>query len=103
MRGEISISFIQSDVSYRTKEPTSLPLHTPVRSVEGHAVSTIPLEANTTILVSIIASNCNTAIWGEDAAEWKPERWLAGSDAASKADSVGVDGGVRYPGVYSSM
>ena len=31
----------------------------------------------TSIVVNLRAINTYKAIWGEDALEWKPERWLA--------------------------
>lgn len=87
-------------------------------------MSSIPLPANTTVIISILASNHNKKIWGEDASIWRPERWLTasgerihlGKDAdGSLGDSEGtpLEGtaegtpgnrdGVKYPGVYASM
>lgn len=48
------------------------------------------------LVISILNANHNQAVWGEDASEWKPERWLNSAQA-------GVKDGVRYTGVYSSM
>ncbi|KAG2062423.1 cytochrome P450 [Suillus decipiens] len=75
---------------------TSIPLQFPVRSVSGEEINTISVAKHQAIIMSIVAANHNQAVWGEDASEWKPERWLNSTQA-------GVKDGVRYPGVYSSM
>ena len=84
----------------RAKQDTTLPLQYPVRTVDGSSVSVIPLEKGTQLLISIIASNHNKEVWGEDASEWKPERWMTKSE---DRDSAAVKSSVRYPGAYSSM
>ena len=50
---------------------------------------------NTPIMVGIRACNRNKALWGEDALQWKPERWLR-----PLPESV-VD--AHVPGVYSHL
>ena len=47
------------------------------------------------VIVPLLAINQSTALWGEDALEWKPERWLS-----PLPDSV-TD--ARMPGVYSNL
>ena len=54
-----------------------LPLSTPVRGTDGSVVTEIPVPAGTNIYVSILNSNRNGELWGPDALEWKPERWLS--------------------------
>ena len=39
-------------------------------------IQELPVEKGTTIIVGVRASNLNKEIWGDDAHEWKPERWL---------------------------
>ncbi len=47
------------------------------------------------VLLDIIGANCNKAVWGDDADEWKPERWLAPlPDTVINA---------HMPGVYSHL
>ena len=55
----------------------------------------VTVPSGTFILVSILGINRDPAIWGEDAAEWKPERWL------SPLPSSVTD--ARVPGVYANM
>ena len=54
-----------------------LPLSEPIRGVDGALISEIPVPKDTVVQVGIMGSNMNKKIWGEDAWEWKPERWLA--------------------------
>ncbi|KAI3616186.1 cytochrome p450 [Moniliophthora roreri] len=55
---------------------TVLPLATPVTGTDGSLIKEIPIPAHTNVHISILGSNRNTALWGPDALEWKPERWL---------------------------
>jgi len=84
-----------STVARTTRKDIVLPLSKPIRGVDGKDISEIPIPNNTTIVVGIMASNRNPEIWGEDALEWKPERWLS-----PLPDSVAA---ARLPGIYSNM
>lgn len=65
-------------------------------STDGNTeIREIYLKKDTTVYVSIIGANRNKAIWGEDADDWKPERWL-------KPLPKSVDY-AHLPGVYSQM
>lgn len=55
----------------------------------------IPMPAGTHILVGIMACNRSKKIWGDDAGEWKPERWLS-----PLPDSVE---NAHIPGVYANL
>ena len=49
----------------------------PVKSADGKTmVNHVAVEPNTELIVSIISYNRNKLVWGEDAEEWNPERWL---------------------------
>lgn len=73
-----------------------LPLLWPVKSADGRTeIKEIPLKKNTDITISILNANRSKAIWGEDALEWKPERWLSPLPK-SVTDA-------HLPGVYSQM
>ncbi|KAF9254641.1 cytochrome P450 [Marasmius fiardii PR-910] len=78
-----------------TLKDAILPLSNPVTCTDGSVVNEIFMPRNTDILISIVNSNRNKAIWGEDADEWKPERWL------SPLPQVLVD--AKVPGVYSHL
>ena len=55
----------------------------------------IPVPKGTTIYIGIRASNLDKRIWGEDALEFKPERWM------SPLPSTVTE--ARIPGVYSNL
>ena len=79
----------------RTREDVVLPLSEPVRGKDGTLMTEIPIPKDTTVFVGVISSNTRKALWGEDAYEWKPERWLSPMpESISKA---------HLPGVYASM
>ncbi len=46
-------------------------------------------------MLNLWACNTNKALWGEDAYEWKPERWLGPLPRALDE--------ARIPGVYSNL
>lgn len=80
---------------FRTLTDVVIPLQKPALGVDGQMMSELALPSGTLILPCF--SSCNTAkdIWGEDAEEWKPERWLSPlPPSVSEA---------RIPGVYSNL
>ncbi|KAJ1305501.1 hypothetical protein OPQ81_000508 [Rhizoctonia solani] len=73
-----------------------LPLDYPVDTPSGK-ITSIPIKKGTRILMSNTYFNRNQAIWGEQANEFLPERWIG-----HKIDEV-TRAGSRLPGVFSSM
>ena len=39
-------------------------------------ISEVSIPKDTTVFIDIYSSNTRKALWGDDAYEWKPERWL---------------------------
>ncbi|KAF5328482.1 hypothetical protein D9611_014531 [Ephemerocybe angulata] len=77
------------------REDVMLPLSEPILSKSGKEVNEILIPSGTNIIISILSCNRDPKIWGPDADEWKPERWmkpLPGSVADAKV-----------PGVYSHL
>ena len=73
-----------------------MPLLWPIKSADGKSeIKEIPVKKNTNVIVAIYNANRSTKIWGEDAEEWKPERWLKPLPK-SVSDA-------HMPGVYASM
>jgi hypothetical protein len=107
----------------RASKATTLPLAFPTRSRSGGYTSAVAIPEGAYTIISILAANRHRGMWGADANEWRPERWLSplladpsqvqeanctldGEDAASTSRSgpaLGVKDSVRFPGVYSNM
>lgn len=85
-----------------------MPLYRPIRSTSGELIQSIPLKKNTRVLVSIIGANRNKDVWGDDADEFKPERWLDRREKEISGDNWFIEkkeemGKISLPGVYSGM
>ncbi|KAI0760700.1 cytochrome P450 [Fomes fomentarius] len=76
-------------------QDTILPLSQPIRGVDGKMMHEITVPTGTPIVVGILSANRNKAIWGADALEWKPERWLVGLPSTVTE--------AKIPGVYSNL
>ncbi|KAH9042654.1 cytochrome P450 [Lactarius pseudohatsudake] len=53
-----------------------IPLARPVMGIDGETIDHIYIRAGTTVIVGVAAVNRDPAIWGADADQWVPERWL---------------------------
>ena len=79
-----------------------MPLEHPIRSEltsGGKPIESIYVPANTRIIVGIYAANRSKEIWGPDADEWRPERWLEGEKEQERAGGATE----QLPGSYSGM
>lgn len=72
-----------------------MPLAEPIVGKDGTLITEIPVPKDTSIIIGIRACNRNKTIWGEDALEWKPERWLQ-----PLPESVGK---AHVPGIYANL
>ncbi|KAL1946273.1 hypothetical protein VTO73DRAFT_15400 [Trametes versicolor] len=79
----------------QASEDTVIPLSHPIRATDGTLLHEIAVPRGTNIFVGIQACNRNEALWGADADEWKPERWLAPLPAPVESAAIS--------GVYSNM
>ncbi|KAI0648581.1 cytochrome P450 [Trametes meyenii] len=82
-------------LSRRAVKDTVLPLSEPILSTGGSTISEVPVPKGSVVVLGLWASNTNSALWGEDAYEWKPERWL--SPLPPEVEEA------RIPGVYSNL
>ncbi|KAN0127843.1 Cytochrome P450 [Lactarius tabidus] len=68
-----------------------LPLSSPIHDVNGREIHEIFVPKNTNVYAHILNLNRDLSIWGTDAAEWKPERWLAPlPESVARANIQGV-------------
>ncbi|KAJ7758644.1 cytochrome P450 [Mycena metata] len=72
-----------------------LPLTTPIWTPAGELLDKLPIHKGTVVTVSSYYTNTAKSIWGEDAAEFKPERWLDGQDVPAAAKEL--------PGYHHTM
>ncbi|KAI0779694.1 cytochrome P450 [Fomes fomentarius] len=79
----------------QAKEDTVLPLAEPIRGLDGTTIPEIPIAKGTLLTCNLRACNTNKALWGEDADEWKPERWLKPLPRAVEE--------ARIPGIYANL
>lgn len=82
-------------LSRTTREDVILPLQWPIKTADGkEEIKEIFLKKNTNVIISIIGMNRSKRIWGEDAEEWKPERWMQSTSVTETK--------IQTPGIYSS-
>jgi hypothetical protein len=68
-----------------------LPLSTPLRGTDGKLHAEIAVSKDTVVVIDIATSNRRTDVWGADAEEFNPERWLkAGEDAMPLGKTPGM-------------
>lgn len=66
-----------------------IPLNEPVATASGEIVDHITVGAGAALVIPIRAINRSEALWGPDAKEFKPERWLDNeSGLTSKAKEI---------------
>ncbi|KAH9173529.1 cytochrome P450 [Lactarius sanguifluus] len=70
-----------------------LPLAFPITTKSGKQITSIPIEKGTPIDISLVVYNRLPDVWGEDADEWNPERFLDPLRGFKEASSnIGVFG-----------
>ena len=67
----------------------------PIRGVDGTLIPEVAVPKGSYVVVNMRAVNTYKAIWGEDALEWKPERWLNPLPRSVEE--------ARIPGIYSHV
>ncbi|KIP09650.1 hypothetical protein PHLGIDRAFT_116131 [Phlebiopsis gigantea 11061_1 CR5-6] len=85
------VTFMGRDV----KGDVVLPLSAPIVGKDGSTMEEILVPNGTMVLIGIRACNRSKDIWGDDALDWKPERWLQPLPASVSNAHV--------PGVYSNL
>jgi len=74
-----------------SRENTAIPLSRPVLGRDGQTIDCVHVQAGTMVVVGTAAMNRDPALWGPDAGQWIPERWLRPlPDAVADAYSPGA-------------
>ncbi|KZT70323.1 cytochrome P450 [Daedalea quercina L-15889] len=72
---------------------TVVPLSRPIHGKDGTLISELTVPAGTEVVLGILGCNTSREFWGEDALEWKPERWLSPlPESITEAGMPGVAG-----------
>ncbi|RPD55321.1 cytochrome P450 [Lentinus tigrinus ALCF2SS1-7] len=79
----------------QARKDTILPLSEPIRGLDGKVMTELAIPKGTTFFLNLRACNTNKALWGDDALEWKPERWLKPLPRAVEE--------ARIPGIYANL
>ena len=66
-----------------------------MRGTDGREITELVIPRGMVVLTHYQASNVDPALWGDDAHEWKPERWLNPLPSALED--------ARVPGVYAHL
>ncbi|KAK0229081.1 cytochrome P450 [Armillaria nabsnona] len=69
-----------------------IPLRQPFKDTRGTSHDIIPIKKGELIIIPIMAMNRDKSLWGDDAAEFRPERWEKIPEAVN-----------AIPGVWSNM
>ncbi|KAJ7475709.1 cytochrome P450 [Mycena latifolia] len=84
-----------SFIARTARKDVVLTTSAPITTVDGATTTDIPIPAETEMIISILAANRNSAVWGPDCLEWKPERWLSPLPKTV--------GDAHVPGIYSNL
>ncbi|KAH8101909.1 cytochrome P450 [Cristinia sonorae] len=74
---------------------TVLPLSQPITDNHGNTINSVPIRKGDKVAIGIHGFNRSKAVWGDDALEWKPERWLKSENSAPYAKGA-LSGGAFY-------
>lgn len=84
-------------VGHSTRADVVLPLTTPITGNDGLPITALHLPRNTNVHIGIAAANRDPAVWGPDAEDFKPKRWLERENGPQLGTKE------KFPGVYSGM
>ncbi|THH29033.1 hypothetical protein EUX98_g5156 [Antrodiella citrinella] len=67
----------------------AIPLARPITTKSGKEIREVPVAKGTRIILSIVGYNRDKAVWGQDAHEFNPDRWLNKSEKKETATFAG--------------
>jgi len=85
------VPFVRRVATASCVVPLSTPVHSPHADVAP--ITSVVIPEGTILFVGIAAANRLESVWGPDAKEWKPTRWLAQEQRV----------GDKLPSIYSGM
>ncbi|KAJ7647813.1 cytochrome P450 [Roridomyces roridus] len=95
LRETLRLTSPVSMLQRRANVDTSIPLWKPIIGVDGSDITTLNVTKGTDFILVIVNAHRDPEIWGPDALEFKPERWLN-----PLPDAVGD---AALPGVYFQL
>lgn len=79
VRESLRVNAPVSNTVRTAAEDDVIPLSEPIIGRDGNKLNEITVAKGDTVFVGILNMNRAPEIWGEDAAEFKPERWIDGT------------------------
>ena len=89
------LEFLNIDSFIRALSDVTVRLQNPVTGLDGNIMHQVHVPKGTVVLPTSWWCNAAKEVWGEDALEWKPERWLSPLPAALDE--------ARIPGIYANL
>lgn len=77
----------------RSTQEVILPLSRPVKGKSGTVHTSLRVPKDVDVCVGIVLANKDKALWGPDADEWRPKRWLEPMPSGIQ----------ELPGIYNNM
>ncbi|RPD65435.1 cytochrome P450 [Lentinus tigrinus ALCF2SS1-7] len=78
-----------------TTQDVVMPVTEPIRMRDGTHTNAVPIPKGTRIIANVTACNRDPALWGPDANDWRPSRWL--EPLPREVEEAHI------PGVYSHL
>ncbi|CCM01001.1 uncharacterized protein FIBRA_03049 [Fibroporia radiculosa] len=82
-------------ITRTANKDTIVPLSEPIVGNGGKMIGEIPIVKGTEVIIGVLGCNASKELWGEDAREWKPERWLSTLPKMVTKNTI--------PGVYANL
>ncbi|KAG8928188.1 hypothetical protein FRC02_007264 [Tulasnella sp. 418] len=95
VRENLRLNAVVSGTLREAGKDDTIPLSTPYVDKQGVTRHEVKIDKGTTVYFSIISMHRDKSVWGEDAMEFKPERWLKGEETQQRSTDV--------PGVFAGL
>ncbi|KAL1708632.1 cytochrome P450 [Schizophyllum commune] len=95
IRETLRLSVKPHPLLWSANKDVILPFGKHILGSDGRELSEVHVPAGSSVIVSINNANRSKELWGADALEWKPERWLAPLPESITS--------AHMPGIYSNL